>query len=106
LTPKETNGKAAVPDINDAPRSAWKLRDAPPIPRHHRRATNSHTHPLACLAQEEPANALHYEAAYRAPFFYDYDVTGAPMKAHNPRYPQPPLPPPPRVPEGSASGKH
>jgi len=60
----------------------------------------------SCPKQEEPANALHYEALYRAPFFYDYDVTGAPKKTYNGRYPQPPLAPPPRVPEGSASGKH
>mmetsp|Transcript_104778 Transcript_104778/g.168678 ORF Transcript_104778/g.168678 Transcript_104778/m.168678 type:complete len:773 (+) Transcript_104778:70-2388(+) len=51
-----------------------------------------------CTPQEESGKAEHYEATYRAPFFYDYDPMGAPVKEYNSRYPQPPLASPPRVP--------
>jgi hypothetical protein len=52
-----------------------------------------------CPTKEEEPYAQHYEALYRAPFFYDYDVTGAPIKSYNERFPQPPLEFPKRVPQ-------
>ena len=44
----------------------------------------------SCPPQMELPNPMHYEATYRAPFFHDYDGTGAPIKSYNDRYPQPP----------------
>lgn len=44
----------------------------------------------SCPPQMELPNPMHYEATYRAPFFHDYDDTGAPIKSYNDRYPQPP----------------
>ena len=41
-----------------------------------------------CPTQREAPESVHYEAEYRAPFFFDYDSTGAPKKSFNPRYPQ------------------
>jgi hypothetical protein len=44
-----------------------------------------------CPTQQEAPESVHYEAEYRAPFFFDYDSTGAPKKSFNPRYPQVPV---------------
>jgi len=51
-----------------------------------------------CSRLVEEPNPHHFEAKYRSPFFYDYDVTGAPIKTSNTRYPQPPLQLPQKTP--------